>query len=137
MPFCYISYNVDGFQDHCRRYKEYKEWEQNRNPVRYESNLNKNYDAKNMMHSFRLIHMAKEIASGKGMNLYRTEDHDFLMNIRNHKYEYDELIKLADKEKEEMYEIMKHSTIPDSVDENKLNEILFNLRMMQIKEEMK
>lgn len=44
MPFCYISYNVDGFQDHCRRYKEYKEWEQNRNPVRYESNLNKNYD---------------------------------------------------------------------------------------------
>ena len=90
-----------------------------------------------MTHSFRLIHMAKEIASGKGMNLYRTEDHDFLMNIRNHKYEYDELIKLADKEKEEMYEIMKHSTIPDSVDENKLNDILFNLRMMQIKEEMK
>lgn len=137
MPICHISYNVDGFQDHCRRYKEYKEWEQNRNPVRYESNLNKNYDAKNMMHSFRLIHMAKEIASGKGMNLYRTEDHDFLMNIKNHKYEYDELIKLADKEKEEMYEIMKHSTIPDSVDETKLNEILFNLRMMQIKEEMK
>ena len=94
-------------------------------------------NCKNMMHSFRLIHMAKEIASGKGMNLYRTEDHDFLMNIRNHKYEYDELIKLADKEKEEMYEIMKHSTIPDSVDENKLNDILFNLRMMQIKEEMK
>lgn len=137
MPICHISYNVDGFQDHCRRYKEYKEWEQNRNPVRYESNLNKNYDAKNMMHSFRLIHMAKEIASGKGMNLYRTEDHDFLMNIRNHKYEYDKLIKFADKEKEEMYEIMKHSTIPDSVDETKLNEILFNLRMIQIKEEMK
>ena len=44
-------------------------------------------NCKNMMHSFRLIHMAKEIASGKGMNLYRTEDHDFLMNIRNHKYE--------------------------------------------------
>ncbi len=137
LPICQISYNVDGFQDHCRRYKEYKEWEKNRNPVRYESNLNKNYDAKNMMHSFRLIHMAKEIAQGKGMNLYRTEDHDFLMNIRNHKYEYDELIKLADKEKEEMYEIMKHSSIPDSVDETKLNEILINLRMMQIKEEMK
>lgn len=137
LPICQISYNVDGFQDHCRRYREYKEWEKNRNPVRYESNLNKNYDAKNMMHSFRLIHMAKEIALGKGMNLYRIEDHDFLMNIRNHKYEYDELIKLADKEKEEMYEIMKHSSIPDSVDETKLNEILFNLRMMQIKEEIK
>ena len=44
LPICQISYNVDGFQDHCRRYKEYKEWEKNRNPVRYESNLNKNYD---------------------------------------------------------------------------------------------
>ena len=35
-----------------------------------------------------------------------------------------------------MYEIMKHSTIPDSVDENKLNELLFKLRMEQIKEQI-
>ena len=135
-PLCHISYNVDGFSDHCKKYKEYQEWVKKRNPARYESNLDKNFDSKNMMHCFRLIHMGKEIAQGKSMIIERTWDHDFLMNIRNHKYEYDYLISLLDKEKEEMDELMKHSTIPDSVDETKLNELLFKLRMEQIKEQI-
>ena len=135
-PLCHISYNVDGFSDHCKKYKEYQEWVKKRNPARYESNLDKNFDSKNMMHCFRLIHMGKEIAQGKSMIIERTWDHDFLMNIRNHKYEYDYLISLLDKEKEEMDEPMKHSTIPDSVDETKLNELLFKLRMEQIKEQI-
>lgn len=136
MPLCHVSYNIDGFSDHCRRYKEYKEWEQNRNPARYESNLNKNYDSKNMMHCFRLIHMGKEIAQGKSMIIERTWDHDFLMDIRDHKYEYDDLIQRLDKENEEMNELMKQSNLPDEVDQTKLNELLFNLRMKQIKEQM-
>ena len=136
MPLCHVSYNIDGFSDHCRRYKEYKEWEQNRNPARYESNLNKNYDSKNMMHCFRLIHMGKEIAQGKSMIIERTWDRDFLMGIRNHKYEYDDLIQRLDKEKEEMNELMKQSNLPDDVDQTKLNELIFNLRMKQIKEQM-
>lgn len=132
IPICHISFNNSGFQEHCRRYKEYKEWEQNRNPVRYASNLDKNYDSKNIMHSFRLIHMGKEIAEGKGMILKRTWDHDFLMDIRNHKYEYDELISLLNKEKEEMNELMKKSTLPDTIDDKKLNEILIKLRIQQL-----
>ena len=44
LPICYLSYNKDGYVKHCKDYREYKEWEHNRNPVRYESNLNKNYD---------------------------------------------------------------------------------------------
>lgn len=135
-PLCHISYNVDGFSDHCKKYKEYKEWEKNRNPARYESNLDKNYDSKNMMHCFRLIHMGKEIAQGKSMIIERTWDHDFLMDIRNHKYEYDELITLLDKEKEEMDELMKQSNLPDEVDQTKLNDLLFKLRMEQIKEQI-
>lgn len=135
-PICHISYNVDGFSDHCRRYKEYKEWEKERNPARYESNLDKNYDSKNMMHCFRLIHMGKEISQGKSMIIKRTWDHDFLMDIRNHKYEYDELINLLDKEKKEMDEFMKLSKIPDEVDQATLNDILFKLRMEHIKEQI-
>lgn len=50
------------------------------NPKRYESNLDKNYDSKNMMHCFRLMHMAGEIAEGKGMILQRTWDRQFLMD---------------------------------------------------------
>ena len=70
------------------------------------------------------------------MIIERTWDHDFLMDIRNHKYEYDDLITLLDKEKEEMDELMKQSNLPDEVDQTKLNELLFKLRMEQIKEQI-
>ena len=93
-------------------------------------------NSKNMMHCFRLIHMGKEIAQGKSMIIERTWDHDFLMNIRNHKYEYDYLITLLDKEKEEMDELMKQSNLPDEIDKTKLNELLFKLRIEQIKEQI-
>ena len=45
-----------------------------------------------MMHCTRLIHMGLELAKGEGFNIERTWDREFLLNIRNHKMEYDELI---------------------------------------------
>ena len=64
---CFISYNQSGYSTHCRQYAEYQEWVSNRDPKRYESNLEKNYDSKNMTHCFRLMHMAAEIAEGRGV----------------------------------------------------------------------
>lgn len=116
VPLLYISYNEDGFISHCRRYKEYQEWVQKRNPVRYASNLNKNYDSKNIMHCFRLIHMCKEILLGQGFNVKRTEDREFLMNIRKHKFEYDDLITQLDTEVKEIEEAYKNSTLPEKPD---------------------
>lgn len=116
VPLLYISYNEDGFISHCRKYKEYQEWVQKRNPVRYASNLNKNYDSKNIMHCFRLIHMCKEILLGQGFNVKRTEDQEFLMNIRNHKFEYDDLIAQLDTEVKEIEEAYKISTLPEKPD---------------------
>lgn len=45
-----------------------------------------------MMHCFRLIHMAGEIAEGKGLQLERTWDKQFLMDVRNHTFEYEEIL---------------------------------------------
>ncbi len=88
-PICFISYNQDAYSQHCRSYAEYQRWVKERNPERYRANLDKNYDSKNMMHMFRLIHMASEIAEGKGIILKRTSDRQFLMDVRNHKDEDD------------------------------------------------
>lgn len=38
MPICHLTYNKDGYTKHCKDYKEYKEWERNRNPERYKEN---------------------------------------------------------------------------------------------------
>ena len=128
-PICHMSYNKDGYSKHCKDYTEYKKWEKDRNPVRYESNLNKNYDAKNIMHSVRLMHMAYEIATGQGFNVDRTNiDREFLLDIRNHKFEYDYLINYLEEFKVKMTEAMENSNLPDKVDMDKVNELLIKVR---------
>lgn len=135
VPICFMTYNKDGYTSHCIRYKEYKEWEEKRNPVRYQSNLNKNYDAKNMMHCFRLIQMCIEIANGEGFNLDRTNiDREFLLKIKTHGFEYDELMEILDKKVVEMNEAIAKSTIPDDIDVKFVNDLLLKIRTKQIRE---
>ena len=131
-PVCFISYNQNGYSTHCRQYKEYQEWVKERNPQRYESNLDKNYDSKNMMHCFRLMHMAAEIAEGKGMILRRTWDKEFLMDVRNHKYEYDEIVEMLERDKERMNQLMEQSTIREKIDVDFVNQLMIDIRNKQL-----
>lgn len=131
-PICFIYYNKNGYSVHCRQYLEYQEWVKNRNQARYESNLEKNYDSKNMMHCFRMIHMAGEIAEGKGMILERTTDRQFLLDVRNHKFEYDEVIAMLEQEKDKMNNLMEQSTIPDKIDTDFVNSLMIKIREQQL-----
>ena len=128
-PVCFMAYNKNGYMKHCRDYKDYKEWEKNRNPVRYESNLGHNYDAKNVMHCMRLVRMAKELAQGKGFNVVRTWDRDYLLDIRNPKFEYEDVMAQLEKEKFEMEEAIKSCTLPERVDFDKVNDLLYDVRL--------
>lgn len=127
-PICFMVYNKDAYTCHCRDYREYKEWEAKRNQVRYEGNLGHNYDAKNVMHCMRLVRMAKELAQGKGFNVVRTYDRDYLLDIRNHKFEYEDVMSQLDKEKAEMEEAVKTCTLPETVDVEAVNELLIEAR---------
>jgi hypothetical protein len=129
-PICQISYNDDGFQSHCRQYKEYQEWVLKRNKVRYESNLGHNYDAKNISHCLRLLTMALEMAQNKGMILDRriAGDRDYLLDVKNHKFEYEEVITKADTLEEQLKESLGTCTLPEHVDVDKANELLVKIR---------
>lgn len=127
-PICFMTYNKDAYTYHCKMYREYKEWEEHRNPVRYESNKEKTYDAKNMCECMRLIHTGREIAEGKGFNVERTWDRDYLLDIKAHKFSYEEIISAMEKEKEIMENALKYSTLPDKVDENLVNRLLIEGR---------
>jgi hypothetical protein len=129
-PICWMVYNESGFKDHCKKYKEYKDWEKFRNPKRYESNLDKNYDSKNMMHCVRPLTMGIEIATTGKVNVDRTNiDRDFLLNIRLGNTSYEEIIEYADKKKRELIDaIEKCDFLPEVVDYEKVNELLINIR---------
>lgn len=130
-PVCFISYNQSGYTSHCRQYADYQTWVKNRNPKRYESNLDKNYDSKNMMHCFRMIRMAAEIAEGRGLILERTADHQFLMDVRNHKFEYNEIIEMLEQEQERMRLLMEQSTIREKIDTDFVNNLMIEIRRKQ------
>lgn len=127
-PINTLYYNKDGYIMHCREYKEYQDWVAKRNPVRYESNLNKNYDSKNMMHCIRLMHMGIEVLEGKSFNVVRTDDKEFLMDVRNHKFEYDNLIEYVDKIKDKFDNLIKDSEIPEFIDIDFINDLLVKIR---------
>ncbi len=127
-PICHISYNETGYTKHCTDYRNYQNWVKNRNQVRYESNLNSNYDSKNVSHCVRLLHMGKELVEGKGFNVVRTWDRDFLIDIRNHKYEYEEIMSYVENLMEDVNSKIESCNLPETVDKDKINELLIKAR---------
>ena len=61
----------------------------------------KNYDSKNMAHCMRLIETGIDIAEKKDI-IVRRENKDFLVDILNAKYDYNELMDFANKKLEQM-----------------------------------
>lgn len=106
-----MYFNRDGYSTYCKEYREYWDWVGKRNEERYENTQShgKNYDSKNMMHVFRLLDMAIEIAGEKKINVKRP-NRDFLLNIKAGKFEYEELLKMAEEKHSEMYIAFENSS---------------------------
>lgn len=73
------------------------------------------YDAKNMMHTFRLLQMAKEIAT-TGKPLVRRPDRDELLEIKSGQFTYDELMAKAAEELRQIDECYATCNLPDEPD---------------------
>ena len=135
-PICYMSYNQSGYESHCRKYREYIEWKEHRNKARYENNLkglekdkSRWFDSKNMMHCFRLLSMCIEVAEGKGILIDRTNiDRDFLMDVRNRKYTYDDLMEKLLELKARMDKAIEESAIRENIDIEFVNNLLLDCR---------
>lgn len=128
-PICNIIYNKDGYTMHCKDYREYQEWLENRNETRYVETQEhgQRIDGKNMMHCIRLIRMAQEIGRGEGINV-RREDAQELLSIRRGEVDLENLIAMADQAIEEMDSIFDNSDLPKKVDPELANALLIYIR---------
>ncbi|MDN3583486.1 DNA polymerase beta superfamily protein [Mucilaginibacter flavus] len=124
-----MHFNKDAYSVYCREYREYKEWEEKRNEARFQSTLSqgKNYDAKNMMHTFRLLNMAEEIAFHQKVMVHR-HDRDFLLSIRNGAFEFDELMQMVENKMDRIKELYAKSALPDKPDEEMAKQLLIRIR---------
>jgi len=128
-PLGWMSFNRDGFKKYCKEYREYQEWLEKRNEARYSTNVEhgRNYDSKNLMHTFRLLDMAGEIATEQRVNVRRA-NRDFLMGIRRGEYAYEELIAMAEEKIESIKEAFARSDLPDEPDREELERALVTIR---------
>ena len=124
-----LYFNKDGYSVYCKEYREYWDWVEKRNEARYENTLShgKNYDAKNMMHTFRLLEMAIEIGKYGEVNVQRP-NRDFLLGIKSGQYEYNDLLKMAEERQQEMEAIFAQSDLPERPDRGQISRLLFELR---------
>lgn len=128
-PLAMLYFNRESYSSYCKKYKEYWEWVEKRNEARYESTIShgKNYDAKNLMHTFRLLNMAKEIAVDGELNVRRA-DREYLLDIKNGKFEYDDLVLEAENLKNELEELFSKSKLIEKPDLEKVNQLVYELR---------
>lgn len=128
-PIAMLYFNLDGYSTYCKKYKEYWSWVEKRNEERYKNNIShdKNYDAKNMMHTFRLLHMAKEIGEFGKINVERS-DREYLLAIKNAEFEYDDLVAKAEIMREKLDVIFENSALQKKPDLEKINDLLVKIR---------
>ncbi|WP_392553294.1 nucleotidyltransferase domain-containing protein [Orbus wheelerorum] len=111
----YLSFNRDGYSSHCRDYKAYWQWVDLRNEQRYASNVDNgnDYDAKNMMHTIRLLQVAHEIMT-KGTLTNKRPNREALLAIKHGELSYAEIMLIAEKLVSEIESAQATSLLPDA-----------------------
>lgn len=129
VPMTTLFFNKDGYSKYCKDYREYWEWVENRNEARYENTVasGKNYDAKNMMHTFRLLDMAEEMLRDGKVNV-RRPNREELLKIRKGEFEYDTLIAEAEQKLARIDAAFDICDLPDMPDAQKIEPILIEIR---------
>jgi len=129
VPVGWLSFNSSAYSRYCRDHAEYWTWVHNRNAERYESTMRhgKEYDAKNMMHMFRMLDTAEEIARD-GVLRVRRPDVSFLMRVRAGEFEYESLLEMAEERLERIAVLFSSSSLPEAPDAVRAIEWLVELR---------
>jgi uncharacterized protein len=124
-----LYFNKDGYSAYCKTYGEYWDWVGKRNEMRYANTMahGKKYDSKNMMHVFRLLLIAKEIALEGTINVRRS-DRDFLLSIKEGKFEYEDLVEKAATIRNELPVLYAAANLPLAPNVETINQLLVRMR---------
>lgn len=125
----YLYFNAENYSSYCKEYREYWDWVDKRNEHRYQGNMKhgKDYDAKNMMHTIRLLQVAEEIGRTGKLNVKRV-NRDELLAIKTGTYDYDELLAMAEELNGKIDVAYAHSQLPDEINKENAEAILIALR---------
>lgn len=126
----HLFFNQEGYSAYCREYRAYWDWVDKRNEDRYLGNVEhgKGYDAKNMMHTIRLLQVAEEILTENRLTVRRSNRSE-LLSIKSGQYQYEDLLAMSDSLMARIEAAAQISTLPELPDRLLGESALVNIRM--------
>jgi len=125
-----LVYNRADFEKALREHRDYRTWRRERNEARWldQERGEIDYDAKNMMHTFRLLFSGKHIfREGAPLVRFEGETLEFLRRVRAGEFAYDDLIARAEAEVEELAALRDNSTLPEIADRTAIADLLHEI----------
>ena len=118
-----------GYKKHCKDWREYRDWLAERNESRFAGTLahGRGYDAKNLMHTFRLLDSAEEIAR-HGRLTVRTPNRDWLLRVKAGAFTYEELLAMAEERIERIHALYAASDLPEAPDRAAIERVVVDIR---------
>lgn len=125
-----LLFNENAYDRARRDHKHYWTWREQRNEQRWQTQESGqlDYDAKNMMHMFRLLESARHIlAEGTPLVRFHGEKLGFLKSILAGRHSYDSLIEKADALTGELDALHATSQLPEQADPKALEALLHSV----------
>ena len=110
-----------------QEWEQYNNWKATRNESRATLEAKFGYDTKHGMHLVRLMRQCREILTDTTLNVYRKDDRDELLAIRNGDWSYDRLIEWADTQDKDMDELYKNTLLPKEPRRKEINNLCIQL----------
>jgi uncharacterized protein len=109
------------YMGRLKEWNKYQEWKAKRNPARAVLEEKYGYDTKHGMHLIRLLRMCREILEERKV-LVRRPDAQELLGIRHGSWDYFQLVEWAQKQDNELAELVKKSKLPKCPDLDAIND---------------
>lgn len=116
------------YNNKVKQYNQYKEWKKNRNEKRAVLEEKYNYDTKFALHLIRLLSRCYDLLT-TGELIVNCPDAKHLIDIRNGKYTYDELMSYAKELEDKVNDACLKTSLPEFPDINFLNDLCTEIIM--------
>jgi len=113
-----------SYRDASDSWKKYEQWKSNRNPARAVNEEQYGYDTKHASHLMRLLYEGQDILSEHRL-VFPLPYADFLLDIRDGVYKYEEILQMSNDEKRKLDSI--ESSLPMKPNFEKLLALYYDL----------
>jgi hypothetical protein len=130
MPLFIVKFNASVYEEANVKWKQYWEWKNNRNEKRSVLEEQFGYDTKHASHLVRLLKTGAEILETGQVQVFRPDAAE-LLEIRNGKWKYEELVQYAEHMDNHIRDVLyKTTSLPKTADIKFAAEVIMEIQQL-------